>query len=335
MQTHVMKKLFKFLGITLVCLLLIIGGLVTYVKTALPNVGAAPEMKVSYAPDRVERGKYLAWHVNACMDCHSTRDWSLFSGPLMPGTLGKGGERFDQQFGFPGAFFSRNITPSGIANHTDGELFRAITTGVTSDGKAMFPVMPYPYYGKMDPDDIQCIIAYLRSLQPIENVVPASKADFPMSVIMNLIPQKAQGTTRPDKNNTVAYGAYLTNAAGCIECHTPVKSGQIIRDLAFTGGREFPLPTGGIVRSANITPDMQSGIGKLSSDDFVKRFKIYADSNYHPQQVTKGTFNTIMPWTMYAGMTETDLAAIYAYLHSLPARPNTVIKFSSDATAGK
>jgi len=186
-----MKKLFKILAIGIVCLLLVFGCLIGYVQTALPNVGAAPTLTIDRTPERVERGKYLAWHVAACMDCHSTRDWKLFAGPLVAGTLGKGGEKFDQQYGFPGAFYSRNITPFGLKDYTDGELFRTITTGVTREGRAMFPVMPYPYYGKMDADDVSCIIAYLRTLQPIENVVPDSKPDFPMSIIIHLIPQKA------------------------------------------------------------------------------------------------------------------------------------------------
>src|SRR6202012_5065901 len=112
--------------------------------------------------EKIERGRYLANYVTVCMDCHSTRDWSKFSGPLKEGTLGQGGELFNQKFGFPGTYYSRNITPEGISRYTDGELFRLITTGVTKEGKPMFPVMPYPYYGKMDPDDIMCVIAYIR-----------------------------------------------------------------------------------------------------------------------------------------------------------------------------
>jgi hypothetical protein len=62
------------------------------------------------------------------MDCHSTRDWSKFSGPLVEGTLGQGGERFDQTVGMPGVVYSKNITPARIGDYTDGELFRLITT---------------------------------------------------------------------------------------------------------------------------------------------------------------------------------------------------------------
>src|ERR1043165_8965177 len=105
-----MKKVAKIFGYSLLVIVLIVVGLITYVKLALPNVGPAPEMKVEATPERIERGRYLAHSVTVCIDCHSTRDWSKFSGPIVPGTLGKGGEKFDQQFGFPGVYYSRNIT---------------------------------------------------------------------------------------------------------------------------------------------------------------------------------------------------------------------------------
>jgi hypothetical protein len=330
-----MKKILKIAGFLLLFIVIAIGGLISYVKVALPNVGAATEMKVESTPERVERGRYLANCVDACMDCHSTRDWTKFSGPLKEGTLGKGGERFDRQFGFPGVYFSRNITPKGISRYTDGELFRVITTGVTKEGRAMFPVMPYPLYANMDPDDIKCIIAYLRTLAPIENNVPESVSDFPMNIIINTIPHKANPQKRPDTSDKLAYGAYLINACACKECHTQEKRGQIIPELALMGGREFKLPTGGVVRSANLTPDMKTGIGGWNEDAFINRFKAYGDSSFHPQPVEKNGFNTIMPWMMYGNMTRSDLAAIYAYLRSIPARENAVIKFTPEELAKK
>jgi mono/diheme cytochrome c family protein len=330
-----MKKFLRFFGFLVLFLVIVVGGLVSYIKIALPNVGPAAEVKINATPERIERGKYLANHVTVCMDCHSTRDWTKFSGPLTPGTLGKGGECFDQKFGFPGRYLSRNITPKGISRYTDGELFRVITTGVTKEGRAMFPVMPYTYYANMDPDDIMCIIAYIRSLVPIDNDVPVSVSDFPMNIIINTIPKKAKGGTRPDESNTLAYGAYLINACACRECHTPDKQGQIIPELAFSGGREFKMPDGSVVRSANITSSTNTGIGNWTEEAFVKRFKSYCDSGYTPPTVEKGAFNTIMPWTMYAGMKRSDLAAIYAYLHSQPARENTVVKFTPAAAVAQ
>lgn len=73
-----------------------------------------------------------------CLDCHSQRDYSKFAAPLVPGTEGKGGELFGKDLGFPGDFYSPNITPAGVGNWTDGELFRTITTGVSKDGMLCF-----------------------------------------------------------------------------------------------------------------------------------------------------------------------------------------------------
>jgi mono/diheme cytochrome c family protein len=299
----------------------------------LPDVGDAADLKVEATPERIARGRYLANAVNACMDCHSTRDWSKFGGPVIEGTEGKGGERFDHAQGFPGIYYSRNITPAGISRYTDGELFRVITTGVTKEGKAMFPVMPYLYYGKMDPEDIYSLIAYLRTLDPIESDVPESKSDFPMNVIINTIPTPGEPTKRPDPSDSIAYGGYMVNASGCIECHTQVDKGQIIRELAFSGGRDFAFPDGSVVRSTNITPDPETGIGNWTKKNFIARFKIYADSTYVPPPVAPGEFNTIMPWSMYSNMTEQDLGAIYAYLRTKAPIKNQVVKFVPAAAA--
>jgi len=323
-------KILKYLAYALVLVVVAVAVLLIYVKAALPNVGEAEAITIEYTPARIERGKYLAHAVAVCMDCHSTRDWSKFSGPLTEGTLGKGGERFDQTVGMPGVYYSKNITPSGISRYTDGELYRVITTGVTKEGKAMFPLMPYPYYGKMDKEDIYSIIAYVRSLTPIENTVQESSSDFPMNFIINTIPAKPQHQTRPAPTDVLASGAYLANAAGCIECHTQVDKGQIKKDLAFSGGREFAFPNGSLVRSTNLTPD-KTGIGSWTEEQFVQRFKAYSDSGYVAPTVPKGEFNSIMPWTMYSKMTKEDLAAIYQYLKTVKPISNSVERFTPPA----
>lgn len=324
-----MKKFLRIFGVILLIIVLAVAGLLTFVKTALPNVGEPEEITIDYTQERIERGKYLANSVTVCMDCHSTRDWSKFSGPLVEGTFGKGGDRFDQSLGMPGVYYAANITPAGISRYTDGELFRVITTGVTKEGRAMFPLMPYPYYGKLDREDVYSIIAYVRSLTPIGNDVPVSSPDFPMNFIINTIPAKAQLGTLPDSTDLLAYGAYLTNAASCVECHTRFEKGAIVPEFAFGGGREFMFPDGSIVRSSNISPHPTTGIGKWTKENFVARFKAYADSSYAPPSVNAGEFNSIMPWTMYAQMKTEDLEAIYAYLKTAAPIENKVTIFTS------
>lgn len=326
-----MKKLLRIITFVIVFIVVDVAGLILYIRMALPDVGDAPDLKVELTPERIERGRYLANSVTVCMDCHSTRDWSKFSGPIVPSTEGRGGERFDHALGFPGVYYSRNITPYGINRYTDGELYRVITTGVTKEGRAIFPVMPYQYYGKMDEEDVYSIIAYIRTLKPIESRVPDSESDFPMNIILNTIPSKGTPMKRPDVSDRVAYGAYVINQAACKECHTQVDKGQIIEALAFSGGREFQLANGSIVRSANITPDDKTGIGKWTREMFIQRFKIYADSSRVVPVSSPDAFNTIMPWTMYANMTDEDLGAIFTYLQSMKPVANAVVKFTPPA----
>lgn len=318
-----MKKIAKVIGMLVGVLVLGIAAVLLYVKLALPNVGEAPAIKVMATPARVERGRYLANHVTVCIDCHSTRDYTVFSAPPVPGTLGKGGEVFDQKAGFPGSFTAKNITPYGIGNWTDGEIYRAITTGVSRDGHAFFPVMPYLYYSNMNDEDVQSIIAYLRTLTPIDSKPTESKADFPFNFILNTIPKKAEPMLLPDPNDELATGKYLVTIAGCVECHTQVDNGQIIKEKSFAGGREFKLPSGTLY-TPNITPHKETGIGSWKKEAFITRFKTYADSSYKPQTVGATDFQTIMPWTMYAGMNEKDLGAMYTYLMSLPPISNTI-----------
>ena len=222
----------------------------------------------------------------------------------------------------------KNITPDGISRYTDGELFRAITTGVNKEGHAMFPLMPFTYYGRMDPDDIHSIIAYVRSINPIKNDVPNSVPDFPMNFILNTLPQKGVPEKRPDPSDILAYGAYMTNASGCRECHTQADKGQIDLTVAFGGGREFMFPDGSIIRASNISPDAATGIGAWTEDMFIQRFKMYADSSFVLPAVAPGEFNTIMPWTMYADMKREDLTAIYAYLKTVTPMSNQVVKYT-------
>jgi hypothetical protein len=84
------------------------------------------------------------------------------------------------------------------------------------------------------------------------------------------------------------------------------------------------------VRSANITPDTETGIGTWTEQQFVDRFKVFADSSYVPPVFGKGEFNTVMPWMMYAQMTTDDLKAIYAYLKTVKPIKNQVQRFTKD-----
>jgi hypothetical protein len=100
-----------------------------------------------------------------------------------------------------------------------------------------------------------------------------------------------------------------------MECHTPASKGQIDPKLAFSGGRLFQMPNGKLY-SANITSDKATGIGAWTADEFVARFKAYSNPANVPV-LDSTQINTIMPWTMLAGMDTSDLRSIYAYLQTI------------------
>ncbi|MDR9415946.1 MAG: c-type cytochrome [Gracilimonas sp.] len=322
-------KVLKILGIIVLFILATIGGILIYVGSALPNVGPAPDIEIEPTSERIERGKHLANNVMVCMHCHTPQEKEKFAHPLNPDSLGAGGEHYGPEEGLPGHFYAPNITPAALGDWTDGEIYRAIAKGVNKDGEALFPLMPHPNYGKIEREDIYSIIAYLRTLDPLEKDTPKRDVFFPMNFILNTIPQKATHHMVRHTTNLVEWGRYLVVSASCADCHSPMENGAFIPGMEFAGGREFPMIDGSIVRTSNITPDEMTGIGSWSEEEFVQRFKSYEDTSFKFKTVSTGQFNTAMPWKNYAQMSEEELKAIYAYLRSVDAVENEVVRFTS------
>ncbi|MFZ6050743.1 c-type cytochrome [Halocola ammonii] len=321
-------RILKIFGIILLILIVVVAGAATYVSTALPDVGEAPELNIEATPERIARGEYLANNLMGCMDCHAQRDFSKLTGPVKHGTEGAGGELWDEKMAFPGKMYAPNITPTNLANWTDGEIYRAITAGVDKNGEALFPIMPYPHYGQVPDEEIYSVIAYLRTLPEKPGSYPERELDFPLNFLVNTMPSKQESKMKiPDKTNKLEYGEYLVNAAACSDCHTPQVKGEYQMDKFMAGGMSFGLPEGGVSTAANITPHQVTGIGRWSEQSFINRFKEYSDSVFEPSSVENGEFNSIMPWTYYSRLGEDELSAIFTYLHSLEPIENKVEKF--------
>jgi len=316
----------------IIVLFLIIILVFSYIMLALPNVGKPENIKVELTPQRIARGEYLANHVVLCVDCHSKRDWSKFAAPLQTGGVGGGGEIFNGKVGFPGEVHVPNITPYNLKNWTDGEIFRAITTGESKDGSAIYPSMPWPHYSKMSREDVYSIIAYTRTLKPVEASYPKARLNFPVNILVHIMPQKASLGEFPPSADSVKYGEYLCRSAACIDCHSKESNGKPVVGMEFAGGREYLL-NGITVRSANITPDKKTGIGRWKEADFVQTFKSFADPS-KASAVSAGYFQTVMPWYSYAGMSESDLKSIFKYLATVKAVKNNVVKFQQPTKKG-
>ena len=331
-----MKTLIRILLALVLVALVVVGVGLGYLFLRYPVTQPPSAMKVEATPERLARGEYLTLHVVGCVACHSEPDLAKFSLPIKPGTHGKGGELFDEDDGMPGKVYAKNITPAGIGTWTDGELIRAMTAGVSRDGTPLFPIMPYPNFGKMSEDDVHAIVAYIRTLKAIENTPPARTLTFPMNLITRIIPGPAAFKPRPPEGDRVAYGGYLVNAASCSDCHTPVDGqGQPLPGHEFSGGTVFRNhQTRFRVVSANITPDADTGIGSWTEQQFIDKFKGFETPDDRVLTPAEQRQNTQMPWTQFAGMTREDLGAIYTYLRTLKPVTNRVSKFPDAQPVG-
>jgi mono/diheme cytochrome c family protein len=195
-------------------------------------------------------------------------------------------------------------------------------------------MMPYPNYNRLTEEDINSIVAYVRSLQPIKNTLPETELNFPLNFIVKTMPIKSRNPMKFDPSDSLEYGKYLTTIASCGGCHTKSEKGEPIAGMEYAGGEEFKFP-GGIARSLNITPDKVTGIGLWTKELFIKRFKAYTTESSKVIPVSENDFNTPMPWLMYAGMTEEDLGAIYDYLRTVKPVGNKVQSFSKLDAARK
>lgn len=313
------KILISICGVIVLAVLGVVGFL-TYYLVILPEDIPVPDLQIEATAERLERGKYLSNHILGCIYCHSERDWTRFGGPVIPGTEGKGGEVFDQSVGVSGVLVSQNITPYNLGDWSDGELYLAITSALHKDGYAMFPIMPSDAYRYLVTEDVYSIIAYLRTLEPIEAEHPATELTTIMQIIANAraIPAEPWDI---DWNNKEQVGEYYARIGGCAFCHTTVDERmQPVPGMRLAGGMGLPI-AGRIVRAANISADPETGIGSWSERDFINRFKAYRDGLVSVDEVG---YNSSMAWPIYADIKDEDLAAIFAYLMSQPAVKNEV-----------
>lgn len=260
----------------------------------------------------VKRGAYLVNGPAACANCHTPRnpDFSLKQGMDFAG----GFELVDPAF----HVFTANITPdpdTGIGKWTDEQIIKAIREGVDPEGHVIFPPMPVPTYNNMSDDDVKAIVAYLRTLKPIHNEVPESTWNIPQQAM-----PPAKGAAAPPMSDKVAYGGYIVNSvAHCFECHTtPGANGA--PDFAHhlgAGGMSIELGPNMAIRTANITPDPETGIGKWTDE----QIKTALTEGLTP---TGGHISPPMPFPWFKNMTPEDLDAVVAYLRTIPPVNNKV-----------
>ena len=315
----------KILLITAAGLIVLVGGAIGFLALRSPNMAPPSDIKIEMTPARLERGKYLYENLMHCSGCHGQNDYTRFASPVIPGRSG-GGFVFPKELGLPGSITAPNITPdkeTGIGNWTDGEKIRAIREGISKDGRALFPMMPYSEYRKASDDDIYSLVAYLNTLPPVNNAVPKSVVAFPVSLMIKSAPQPVDSVREPDHTNKLKYGEYLSTLGGCRGCHTLEERGQLVAGKHFAGGRMFNVGFARVV-SANISQDEPSGIGRWSEKQFLEKFTQHRDYAVKGSPKVGNEDFTLMAWLNFSQLKDEDLSAIYAYLKTQPAVYNAV-----------
>jgi mono/diheme cytochrome c family protein len=295
------------------------------------NNSGTPPPDMAQTP--LQRGEYLVEHVTDCVGCHTPKGadglpdrTKLLSGRLFVD--------FDPDPTM-GAVWSANLTPhmTGLGAWTDAQIKSAIRDGVDKDGKGLFPAMPYFIFHNMTDADLDAVIAYLRSVPPVDNTVPEIQP-LPFQITTptptldpNMVPQTTLAAGDP-KRAQADHGRYLAGMAGtCIDCHTPLALGAVPIDIKhiFAGNRSwdsaaegYPIPPyPAMVYSSNLTP-AATGLAGWTAAEIAATIKTGKD------KFGKKLCGP-MPFEAFAGMTDDDAMAIAVYLTTIPSNDNGVI----------
>ncbi|WP_138465221.1 c-type cytochrome [Poseidonocella sp. HB161398] len=255
--------------------------------------------------DLLARGEYLVRGPMGCGNCHTPL------GPEGPvAGMELAGRLVEDNPGFTA--YAPNITPAGaIADWSDEELSRAIREGLRPDGSLIGPPMPFAAYRGISDSDLAAIVAFLRSVAPAEQAVPASSYRIPLPPAYG---PPVGHVDAPPPGVTVAQGEYIAlHLAHCMECHSPMTpQGPDYATGLGQGGFVFRGPWGETV-APNITsgPDGIAGL-----DDAALKAMITEGRRPDGSQMTPP-----MPYGYLAQMQPADLEAVILYLRSLPPLP--------------
>ncbi|HEX3882108.1 MAG TPA: cytochrome c [Stellaceae bacterium] len=218
-----------------------------------------------------------------------------------------------------GIFRVPNISPDpndGIGRWRTIDLANALISGVSPKDQHYYPALPYVDYTHMRMEDLRDLMAYLKTLPPVEGKPPPHELYFPFNIrrLVGLWKLLYLDTApiRDDPGQTPAWnrGRYLVEALGhCDECHSSRNlAGAIKENTRFAGG---PDPEG-VGYVPNITP---GGIGDWSQDDIVRAL---TDGRTPQGHVLGSTMADIV--TNMAALPAEDRNAVATFIKSLPKR---------------
>jgi cytochrome c553 len=231
----------------------------------------------------IERGRRLVI-AGRCRDCHGNR----LSGQVS----------MDEPA--IGQIYASNLTAGqgGVGrSYTDLDWVRAIRHGIAPDGRSLV-VTPAQFYYYLSDADLGAIIAYLKSLPPVDNEVPRPSVGFLGRLFVTLfnpqdwlpaekIDHSAPRPPTPIPGVNADYGRYLTQTATCLVCHD------------------------GSSYNPDISAAPGGGIADWTEADFIRAMR----TGLRPEG--QRLDNETMPWRSTSEMTDDELRAMWLYLQTL------------------
>lgn len=286
-----------------------------FASAVLMFVAAALSASTQAAPPAQEmkgdptRGSYIFVAAAGC-GCHMSEAGFL-----------AGGAKYD--LGPLGVVFAKNLTSdeaTGLGKWSEADIVTAIRTGKTPDGGMLFPIMPYQNFSGMSDQDAYDLASYIKTVPPVSNDVPKDDLKIP---VPPFTPPQAPATAPTEG---AARGEYLVkHVSDCSGCHTPTDAqGAPMMDKFLAGS----VVEGEV--AANITPDMETGIGTWTEEQIVNLLK----TGQRPDGSAVGGLMAQVVAGGFSKLTDADRAAIAAYLKTIPAVNNTPAPATLPATGG-
>ena len=249
----------------------------------------ATALKITRDPAQIARGRHLATAVSKCTECHGAD---------------LGGKMFID--GMPmGVLIASNLTAGKggvLSRYNDAQLDAAIRHGVGADKRGLL-IMPSEEFQHLSDEDAAAIIAYIRSVPPVDRQLEQTRVG-PLGHVLyatgqlplvpaEIIDHKPRARSAPPAGATREYGQYLVSVGGCTGCHGP--------NLGGSSGHGPGAP--------NITP--AGVVSSWREADWIRAMRT-------GKRPDGSAIKDPMPWKAVGMMSDDELRAMWMYLSTMP-----------------